>query len=237
MQHITEHLYGFLTRFGFVNYYLIENEGALTVVDTGLGTGDVDRIEAGLAQHGWSWEQVKHVLITHAHVDHIGGLAALQKRANAHTWIHRLDAPIARGEQPAPTADPAELNPLERLMLVQINRSAPTPARIDTELDGGEVLHDILPGLEVIHLPGHSYGQCGFWMPEQRALIGGDVIARFFGRRLSLPFRAASPDWEAARRSVYRVAELAPDVLVLGHGVPLRSGAAAAVQGLIDRMA
>lgn len=221
MLQITDHIYGIMTKMSFLNYYVIKNGDVLTVVDIGLNAADVDNLEKEIIGQGWSMEQIQHILITHAHPDHIGGLAALQERVNAHTYTHRLDAPVVRGEEAGALAKPEELGFFGRMMLSNISGMMIDPARVDTEFNGGEVLVDILPGLEVIHLPGHSYGQCGFWLPDEKLLIGGDVIMNFpWG--ISTPFRAPSPDWKAVMESIRQVAKLEPEIICLGHGRIIR---------------
>jgi glyoxylase-like metal-dependent hydrolase (beta-lactamase superfamily II) len=166
-------------------------------------------------------EQIQNILITHAHPDHIGGLAALQERVNAHTAIHRLDAPVVTGSQDIPREKPEKLGFFGRIIHNLGSRAVMPPARIDTELNGGEVLVDVLPGLEVVHLPGHSYGQCGFWLPDKKLLIGGDVLMNLpWG--IQPPIRAFSPDWDEVFVSIRKVADLAPEILCLGHGAIVR---------------
>jgi glyoxylase-like metal-dependent hydrolase (beta-lactamase superfamily II) len=221
MLQITENIYGIMTKMQYMNYYLIENNGVLSVIDIGINAADVDTLERELQSKGWSLAQVKHILITHAHFDHIGGLATLQARTDAQTCVHHLDADVVRGTQKIVFEKPENLGFLDRLMLPIIVNQKVEPAQVDIELHGGEVLVDVLPGLEVIPLHGHSYGQCGFWLPDEKLLIGGDVMMNLpWG--LSKPVRAASPDWDEALRSVRKVAELEPQVLCLGHGAILR---------------
>ena len=98
MKKLTENVYGILTKFGYLNQYVIVNDGFVTVVDMLLGSSDVDNLERELQTQGWSLDNVKHVLITHAHPDHIGGLPEFQRRSNATTYAHRIDAMVIRGE-------------------------------------------------------------------------------------------------------------------------------------------
>jgi glyoxylase-like metal-dependent hydrolase (beta-lactamase superfamily II) len=221
MQKITDNVYGILTKFGYLNQYVIVNDDTLTIVDMLLGKSDVDNLERELSRQGWSLDNVQHMLITHAHPDHIGGLQEFQTRSNATTYAHRIDAQIIRGETDRAFANPDELGWFNRLIFRQISQSgSPDPARVDVNLGDGDQLDQILEGLQVIHLPGHSHGQIGFYIPQQKLLIGGDVMMRYFGS-LRMPIRAVSPDWTAVKQSIRRVTELDVEILCFGHGKPL----------------
>ena len=90
----------------------------------------------------------------------------------------------------------------------------------------------ILPGWEVIPLPGHTPGQVGFWRESDRTLIAGDALTtqdlnswtRLLkgGRRIGMPPAGFTCDWFAVRRSVQRIGELEPSWLGVGHGKPLQ---------------
>ena len=217
MEKISEHVYGILTRGQFLNMYLIVNGDNLALIDTAMGAGDIDTVEKELREFGWSLSNIKNILITHAHPDHIGGLAALQKRVNAHTYVHRLDAPVVRGASPQVMAPLNELNFLWRMIAPAMANVKMPPARVDTEFQDGDELSEVLEGLKVVHLPGHSYGHSGFWLEKEGVLIGGDVMMNFpWG--LSFPIRAPSPDWAGVKDSIRKVREMNPPILGLGHG-------------------
>lgn len=224
MKRIADHVYGILTKAAYVNFYLIANDDSLTVVDMALSAADVDKLEAGLKTRGWTLDNVQRILITHAHMDHVGGLAELQKRCpDAQTYAHQRSAPVIRGEEALTFADPSTLRGFARFMH-RFLRGVDEPSRVDKELQDGDALDEVLPGLQVVHLPGHSFGHSGFWWPEKRVLIGGDVMMNYpWGLRM--PLRAPSPDWEECKRSIHKVAEMNVDVLCLGHGQPILSGA------------
>lgn len=228
MKQLTPHIFGILTKGSFLNGYLIDNEGSLTLVDAGI-PGFKKDVERALTILGKTMADIQRIFITHAHPDHVGDLPAIQAVSNATTYAHRLDAQVMRGESPMGYPEVAELGWFSRFMLKQMKGTSLTVTRVDIEVDDNQVLDEILPGAMVIHLPGHSYGQVGLYLPTDNALIGGDVMMRFpWG--LGMPLRPASPDWDAVRVSIQRAATLPVENLMLGHGSPLLGGAQKAMQ-------
>jgi glyoxylase-like metal-dependent hydrolase (beta-lactamase superfamily II) len=154
MKRITKQVYGVLRYFQFMNFYVIDTGAGFLVVDTGLDKASVPALERGLQALRASISDVKAILITHGHGDHIGGLPALQERLpNIPTYAHELDAPIIRGEAPPVYAGATDLRGLPRLMLGMLPAKL-SPSRVDVEVRDVDVLGDLLPGLTVIHLPG-----------------------------------------------------------------------------------
>lgn len=229
MKHIAGPVWGHLTMFNFMNLYVIDRGEALVVVDTGTGPDMIDGLAKSLADMGRDIAQVSHILITHEHYDHVGGLAALQKRVNATTVAHRIAAAVIRGDQRVTYAARSSLRGMSWLMWGMLQNQPPTePARVDQIVDEGDSLDGVWPGLRVIALPGHSYGQIGFHLTNENILIGGDVVM-LTPLGVRMPLRAASPDWDAAKESIRKVGELGADVLCVGHGSPLVGDASAKV--------
>lgn len=235
MKQLTAHIRGILTQGGYLNAYLITHDDRLTLVDAGIA-GFENTVTRELASIGKTPADLYAMVITHAHPDHYGGLPALQAITSAPTLAHRVDAAIIRGERPFGFAQPDELGWFNRRMLSAMKNQKPIVARVDREPNDGDVLEDIAPGLTVIHLPGHSMGQIGLYLPADKALIGGDVLMRYpWG--LGMPLRAVSPDWNATKDSIRRAASLPLDALLLGHGSPILHNAQAHIASFAARMA
>lgn len=223
MKKLTDHLYS-LTHYGFVNFYVWVGQNGLTVVDCGIGGGIVARLERGLAALGHKLSDINTILVTHAHFDHIGGLAALQAATRARVIAHPLEAAIIRGEAKTVWASYRDLRGIPWLVRPFLIDMKLPPVQVDHEVEDGASLDEVIVGLQVVHLPGHSYGQIGFWLPQQCVLLGGDVMQHRLGR-LTLPLRAATPDWEEAKRSVRKAAALRPQIIGVGHGQPVTRNA------------
>lgn len=204
-------------------YVLVGSDG-LTLIDCSL-PGSEKKIAAELTTIGHTIKDVHRILITHAHYDHIGSLAALQRMSQAEVYVHHLDANVARGLELQPRPDPATL-PLASKLLARLSASGigPEGAQVDHELEDGSQLDQVMPGMQAFHMPGHSPGHVVYWLPSHKLLFCGDIVMHLFGLRL--PIRAFTPDMLAERRSLRKLATLEPLILCPGHGAPLTKQAA-----------
>jgi glyoxylase-like metal-dependent hydrolase (beta-lactamase superfamily II) len=79
--------------------YVIKGLDGLTIIDTSL-PNSLPKIERELGQIGHKLNEVKRILITHAHHDHIGSLAALKEATGAQVYAHhRYESDVIRGEK------------------------------------------------------------------------------------------------------------------------------------------
>lgn len=215
--------------------YVIVGGDGLTLIDTSFSSQTPQKLESQLRRLGYQLSDIHHILITHAHPDHLGGLAAFQQMTNARTGVHHRDAAVIRGEMLAPRPQSHQLRGLSRLMLLMPAMAPPPPARVDVEFKGGDSLDDILPGLEVVETFGHSPGHVGYWWPEQRVLFCGDVVMHLpWG--LATPIAAFTSDMAEAKRSIRKIAEMDVDILCMGHGIPIVGGAAQKLQTFAARL-
>jgi glyoxylase-like metal-dependent hydrolase (beta-lactamase superfamily II) len=216
-------LHGF-TGLGGGRVYLIVDADGLTVVDAGT-TIAVAPIVRQLGRLGRSPREVRRILVTHAHPDHVGGLPRLKELTGAEVWCSEPERPVVQGETPIPRPPPESLRGLAKLM--RPGETTLPATRVDRVVADGETVGD---GLVAVASPGHAPGHLAFWQPAQRTLLCGDAMMHLFGLRA--PFGPFTVDQAEARRSIRRLAELEPELVLFGHGPPLH-GAADRLRSLI----
>ncbi len=224
---------------GYVNAFLLAEEDGITLIDSGLPNRKAT-IMGALNRLGRQAEDLKHIAITHHHVDHAGSLAALVEATGATVYVHPADAPIVRGERPAPGPNPKSIlgKIVQPLIGLPPLRSMYTlsPAQVDHEVQDGEEL-PVAGGLKAVHTPGHTAGHLAYLMPGHGGvLFAGDAAGNMFGR-LGPPLGMYTEDMAQAKESIRRLAELEFDTACFGHGRVLKGRANAAFRGLVEKLA
>ena len=205
---------------GRANAFLIEGEDGLTLVDAGFPDKEA-AVFAAIRELGRSPDQLKHLILTHGHPDHLGSAAAIVRNTGARTYMHPLDIPLAESGGPFRPMDPAP-GLLRRVMcrLVYDHDERLAPVAIDQPLTDGETL-PIAGGVEVIHVPGHCAGQIALLWRPGRMLFAADVCMNIMGLGDPVGFE----DLERGRASQRRLAGLSFDAAGFGHGKSIASGA------------
>jgi glyoxylase-like metal-dependent hydrolase (beta-lactamase superfamily II) len=216
---------------GYVNAFVVRAEGGLTLVDSGL-SGKLGAVRSALTSAGGA---LTDVAITHHHMDHTGTLAALVKESGAAVWAHPVDAPVIRGEVPAPR--PPGRTAIDRMLIPVVMRFGPKapPARVDHEVSHGEEL-PIAGGLRAYHTPGHTMGHLSYLLEAKRVLFVGDAAANNLGR-LGPPFGLFTEDHAEIVPSIAVLAGLVFDVACFGHGRVLKGEACAKFRALAEKLA
>lgn len=229
MKKLTNNLYHL--ELGIANAYLLRGKNILSLLDTG-GHDSLPKIEKNLAEQGFKISDLTHILLTHGHWDHTGDLALLQKESNAIVVAHKIEAPLIRaGRDVRP--DPSSV-PFIHRRFGKLFDGQPKPGPVHREVDDGETLDDIYSSLRVVHLPGHSPGQVGYYCERDNWLIGGDVMMHVLPQ-LTLPLALFTLEPDVAKRSILKVAKLSPRTLALGHGTPIVGKAQKAISRIAKR--
>ena len=197
--------------------YLLEDADGLTVIDGSIApsTGTILRQITG---SGRRLTDVKRILLTHAHLDHVGALPELKRLSGGVIICSAVEQPLAEGKQPTVTPSSGMSTPAQTLKGITIDRTVNDGDRIDA-----------FGGLEVVATPGHTPGQIAFYQPERKILFAGDTLMNLWGK-LRPPFAMATPDLNEAKRSIQKVAALDVEIVCFGHGEPLTNNTNAAIR-------
>ncbi|MET9514276.1 MBL fold metallo-hydrolase [Streptomyces sp. NPDC002994] len=214
-------------RFPIGQAYLWRDGDELTLIDAGNKDAAPD-IEEAIRSLGLRPENIRRIVLTHCHRDHVGAAQELAERYGAEIVAHRLDAPVIRGEQPVP--EPVLLD-WERPLYAHGLTVPPAPAtRVDREAEDGDLL-GFGDGARVVHSPGHTDGSIAVHLPHHGVLFTGDCVAGVGQIMLGV----FNTDRERALESLRRLAALAPSTACFGHGDPLTDDAAYILRAAADR--
>ncbi|MCK7556275.1 MBL fold metallo-hydrolase [Chitinophaga sedimenti] len=216
----------------FVNVYFIHNKDTKKwmLVDAGLKTS-TGKIRQAAETLFWPESAPACIVLTHGHFDHVGALPALLGAWNVPVFAHELEAPYLTGRSAYPPADPLAGGGLMTLMSgLYPNKPIDISGHLMTLAD-----NDTIPGFpewRCLHTPGHSPGHMSLYRESDGVLIAGDAfvttkqesLMAIIQQRKEIcgPPRYFTCDWQAAERSVKRLAALKPVVVATGHGKPVR---------------
>lgn len=136
------------------------------VIDPGGQIGDIQRI---LNRHGLA---VKAIVITHAHIDHIGGAAKLKHATGAPVYMNAADT---------------DLYDQLDLQARWLDMHTPDRTDIDTFAREGDSLRLGAADFHVLQTPGHTQGSISLWIPSENKLVAGDTLFRDSIGRTDLP--------------------------------------------------
>lgn len=202
-----DHVYVFpveTTYFGSERTFYItgvETRHGLLLFDVG-GPGDEDILADALAEHGFSFDDVNKIVLTHQDYDHLGCLAAVARETDAEIVAHEIAAPYVSGD----------IKMLKR-------PEEPYPGvPVDLELTDGARFRTQAGPLRAIFTPGHAPGHLVFYFEDQGILIAGDLLYNEGG--FSGPNREMTPNLETAHESIGRLTDLHIDTVLCHHGGP-----------------
>ncbi len=179
------------------NCSVIGDEGTreAMVIDPGA---DINDVLALVSKHGLS---VKQIVITHAHIDHVGGAMKLRQITGAPILLNQNDYALLK---------------MLDVQAAWVGMASPGKVEIDQELGEGEKLRAGSLEANVLHTPGHTEGSVCLYFPAQQKLIAGDTLFAGSIGRTDLP----GGSLEKIMSSLHQRVLALPDetIVVPGHG-------------------
>lgn len=198
-----------LNRFGFVNCYLIREEDGFTLIDAAISGCGKPILQAAQT----SGLPIVRIVLTHAHIDHVGSLDELHDLLpEVPVLITARDARFLSGDKSLDAGEPQD----------KLRGGYPIVKTKPTQL-----LHegDRIGSLEVIATPGHTPGHAAFLDTRDRTIIAGDAFQTLGGVAVSGTFKPLFPlpalaTWHkpGALESARKLRALEPARLAVGHG-------------------
>jgi glyoxylase-like metal-dependent hydrolase (beta-lactamase superfamily II) len=223
---------------GLINAYLVEENGEVTIIDAGL-PGYWGDLPGELAAMGRSLADVRAVVLTHGHTDHIGFAERARSELKVPVSVHEIDAQLARGEVPngAGKTGAIRIGPLLRFLVLTLGKGGLRTkhlAEVSTFGDGATL--DVPGAPRVILLPGHTPGSAALHVASLGTLFVGDALATVsVASGVSGPMIAPfSADRVTALASLARLDAIEAAWLLPGHGQPWTGGVQAAVKKIRD---
>jgi hydroxyacylglutathione hydrolase len=209
-----------------VNAYLLIGSSGCVLIDAGL-PGSAAKVEKSLSNQGLSFQDVRAIVVTHAHVDHAGGAAELRERTRAPIIAHEDDLRYYKREEPM------EFCPTGWVGRLFLQTPAPHQAypafEPDVLLSSRQSLDLTRYGVSgtVTHTPGHTKGSISVSLGSEEALVG-DLVASgiLIGGVIRLGHAIRPPfedDPRAVRDELLRLVDAGVERFYLGHGGPLNA--------------
>lgn len=200
--------------------FIIDGDEGVTLVDTGLPK-KTEHVIDGLTAIGRGLDDVKHIVITHAHIDHIGGLGVVTSGSSAEVLCSREDAPAVQGEQELSPPPVMVRFPFLKILLKMFPDAE--PVQVDRLIGAGDTL-SLSGDLTVLATPGHTAGHLSFLLDRSGGvmIVGDAASVNKKGNVVRGFFNAPTPDIDA---SIKAIATHDFAMAVFGHAPPLRRGA------------
>jgi glyoxylase-like metal-dependent hydrolase (beta-lactamase superfamily II) len=216
-----------------VNSYLVEEAGEVTIIDAGA-PGLWPRVPGELAAMGRSPDDVRAIVLTHGHSDHVGYAERARRERGWRVLVHEADEALARGQAKNPAKGARmRIGPMLAFLSWSMRRGllrVPPLTEVSTFGDGATL--DVPGAPRVVLVPGHTPGSAALYLAGHDAVCVGDAMATYTvtdgqrGPRVA----AFSADYELARASLARLEGLQARLVLPGHGDPFGGGIDEAVR-------
>ena len=202
------------------NCYLLVDKD-LALIDTGLPHKTKKILGYITKELHRQPSDLKMIILTHGDIDHIGNASELRNITGARIAAHPEDAEYIAGRK-VRMMPKGGMRIMFKLLAIFMKVQ---PFQVDLMLNDG----DKVAGFTVLHVPGHTPGSIALFNPKQKVLFTGDTLGYRDGK-MHGPSEKFTMDMERAHQSIEKLKVLDFDVMLGGHGEPLRSSAAVKVR-------
>ncbi|MCW1293944.1 MAG: MBL fold metallo-hydrolase [Candidatus Parvarchaeota archaeon] len=203
---------------GYVKAFLIEpkDKKELILVDTGLPGKGKDTIISYINSINHSIEDVKYIILTHAHMDHFGNAYDIQKLSGAHVGISEAGMKYVDGEAGLlyPVAHDFKNRMMVDFIKIMGRFSRPKYIKPDMVLKEGDFPESMGVNARILETPGHTADSISIFLKDSKTIIVGDLL--FGGNGLKAP--PFYEDYIALLNSVKKIKDANPDLVCVSHG-------------------
>ncbi len=200
---------------GFSNAYLIKRESSVILVDTG-SSGRLGRLENVMNSRGISFNDIILILLTHTHYDYAGCLKEIKQRSSAKVLVHKDEAShLAAGYASLPRGTGLFSKiaiGISGLLFKEKNRFEPVEP--DIVIEDSYDLSSYIPGVSVIHTPGHTSGSVSVIIDNTYAVVG-DTLFNILPHTVYPPF---ANNKKQLLNSLNRLVDTGCSTFYPGHG-------------------
>ena len=196
----------YMKRFLYFNVYVIKGEDGDILIDTGF-IGMKRRLKRWLDKFN-----IKLVILTHAHVDHIWNTSYIKKRYNCQVSMSELDIENIDNSKIKSKPKKEKYNTWTKVMNFGMKTLTPKSFDIDIPLTDNQTIRKHGIDLKIVSLPGHTNGSIGILYKDY--LFAGDALV-YRKKQAQIAFQ--NQNTEEAIKSYEKLKEINPKIILIGH--------------------